>query len=137
MARFLIRRVIFAVVLVFVSSSTALLLTRLAPGDIASSLGANATRAEVAAARARFDLDRPVMEQWGLWAARALKFDFGESLLYSRPVAPLIGRAAVNSALLGIVTLLVATVLGVSLGKVKTDIHRGRLALKKVLDVVD
>jgi RNA polymerase sigma-70 factor (ECF subfamily) len=31
----------------------------------------------------------------------------------------------------------IATLLGVSLGKVKTDIHRGRLALKKVLDVVD
>ena len=31
----------------------------------------------------------------------------------------------------------IAALLGVSLGKVKTDIHRGRLALKKVLDVVD
>lgn len=31
----------------------------------------------------------------------------------------------------------IATLLGVSLGKVKTDIHRGRLALKRVLDVVD
>ena len=31
----------------------------------------------------------------------------------------------------------IASLLGVSLGKVKTDIHRGRLALKKVLDVVD
>jgi RNA polymerase sigma-70 factor (ECF subfamily) len=30
----------------------------------------------------------------------------------------------------------IATRLGVSLGKVKTDIHRGRLALKRVLDGV-
>ena len=51
MARFLIRRVIFAFLLVFVSSSTALVLTRLAPGDIAASLGPNSTRAEIAAAR--------------------------------------------------------------------------------------
>jgi len=116
MTRFLIRRVIFAALLVLVSSSTALVLTRLAPGDIASSLGPNATRAEIAAARARFDLDRPALEQWGVWAARALIFDFGESLLYSRPVAPLVARAAVNSAVLGVVTLLVATLLGVSLG---------------------
>ena len=28
----------------------------------------------------------------------------------------------------------IAARLGVSLGKVKTDIHRGRLALKRVLD---
>ena len=31
----------------------------------------------------------------------------------------------------------IASLLGVSLGKVKTDIHRGRLALRKVLDVLD
>ena len=135
MSRFLIRRLFFAVVLVLVCSSTALVLTRLAPGDIASSLGPNATREEIAAARARFDLDRSVVEQWGLWAARALKFDFGESLLYSRPVAPLIGRAAVNSALLGVVTLLVATVLGGSLGIFTAVGRRGATAIVRAISV--
>ena len=135
MSRFLIRRLIFAVALILVSSSTALVLTRLAPGDIASSLGPNATRAEIAAARARFDLDRPVVEQWGLWAARALKFDFGESLLYSRPVAPLIARAAGRSALLGVVTLLVATVLGVSLGIFTAARRRGVTSIIRALSV--
>ena len=51
MARFLVRRVIFAVLLVFISSSAALFLTRLAPGDLASALGPNPSGAEVAAAR--------------------------------------------------------------------------------------
>jgi peptide/nickel transport system permease protein len=129
MTRFLIRRVIFAALLVLVSSSAALFLTRLAPGDLASSLGPNPTRAEIAAARARFDLDRTVLEQWGLWATRAVKFDFGESLLYSRPVAPLVARAAVNSAALGVVALLVATVLGVSLGIFTGARHRGVAAV--------
>jgi len=116
MARFLIRRLIFAVLLVLVSSSAALLLTRLAPGDLAQALGPNASRAEIAAARARFDLDRPVLEQWRLWATRAMTFDFGESVLYSRPVAPLVTRAAANSAVLGVTALIVATALGLSLG---------------------
>ena len=53
MARFLLRRVIFAIVLVVVSSSSALFLTRMAPGDLTAGLGPNPTRAEVAAARAR------------------------------------------------------------------------------------
>jgi ABC-type dipeptide/oligopeptide/nickel transport system permease component len=116
MARFLVRRLIFAVLLVFISSSTALFLTRLAPGDLTSELGPNPTRAEMAAARARFDLDRPVLEQWGLWASRALRFDFGESLQYGRPVAPLVLDAAANSAALGVTALIVATLLGLSLG---------------------
>ena len=116
MTRFLIRRVTFAIVLVLVSSSAALFLTRLAPGDLTTELGPNPTPAEVAAARARFDLDRPIVEQWGLWASRAMRFDLGDSMLYGRPVAPLVRRAAVNSAALGVVALLVATVLGLSLG---------------------
>ena len=126
MTRFLIRRVIFAVVLVLVSSSAALLLTRLAPGGVASALDPQATRAEVAAARARFDLDRPFLEQWRLWATRAVRLDFGESVLYSRPVRPLVTRAAANSAALGVTALLVATVLGLSLG-VFTGTGRGGL----------
>ncbi|HET9196461.1 MAG TPA: ABC transporter permease [Vicinamibacterales bacterium] len=116
MARFLVRRVIFAVLLVFISSSAALFLTRLAPGDLASALGPNPSGAEVAAARARFDLDRPAVEQWGLWMSRALRFDFGESLQYGRPVGPLVVRAAANSAVLGITALAVATLLGIGLG---------------------
>jgi peptide/nickel transport system permease protein len=116
MARFLVRRVIFAVLLVFVSSSAALLLTRLAPGDLSSTLGPNPSRAEVAAARARFDLDRPAVEQWGLWLSRAARFDFGESLHYGRPVGPLVVAAAANSAVLGGTALVVATLLGIGLG---------------------
>jgi peptide/nickel transport system permease protein len=125
MARFLARRVLFAGLLILVASSSALFLTRLAPDDLASSLGPHATRAEIAAARARYDLDRPALEQWGLWLGRALRFDFGESVLYSRPVGPLIARAAVNSAALGVAALVVATVLGLSLGILTGARNRG------------
>lgn len=116
MTRFLVRRVIFATLLVFISSSAALFLTRLAPGDLSSALGPNPSRAEVAAARARFDLDRPVVEQWGLWLSRAARLDFGESLHYGRPVGPLVVAAAANSAVLGVTALAVATLLGIGLG---------------------
>ena len=116
MARFLVRRVIFAILLVFISSSTALFLTRLAPGDLTAALGPTPSRAEVEAARARFDLDRSPVEQWGLWLSRAARFDFGESLYYGRPVAPLVVSAAANSAVLGVTALVVATLLGISLG---------------------
>jgi peptide/nickel transport system permease protein len=131
MTRFLIRRITFAILLVVVSSSAALVLTRLAPGDLTSELGPNPTRAEVAAARARFDLDRPVLEQWGLWASRAVRFDLGDSLLYGRPVAPLVLGAAANSAMLGVTALLVATLLGLSLG-IYTGSHREGVAVSIV-----
>ena len=128
MTRFLVRRLIFAVLLVLVSSSAALFLTRLAPGDLTLALGPNPTRAEVAAARARFDLDRPVLDQWRLWASRAARLDFGESLLYGRPVAPLVLGAAANSAALGVTALFVATLLGLSLGIFTGAQQRGTAA---------
>lgn len=99
------------------ASSAALLLTRLAPGDAtAIELGAFARPEEVAAARARLNLDRHPVEQWLLWSGRALRFDFGESFLYRRPVRPLVVRATGNTAILGLTALIVATLVGVSLG---------------------
>src|SRR4051812_39802940 len=100
MARFLLRRLLFAVLLVVVASSSALLLTRLAPGDVTAELGVFADKNEVAAARARFELDRSPLRQLGVWAGRALRFDFGNSFLYNRPVGPLVARAAANTAVL-------------------------------------
>jgi peptide/nickel transport system permease protein len=116
MAHFLVRRLLFAIVLIAMTSSAALLLARLAPGDMTSHLGPFASRVDVENTRTRFNLDRGPLSQWWLWVNRAIRFDFGDSFLYNRPVAPLVARAAGNTALLGIVSLMTATVLGLSLG---------------------
>ena len=126
MTRFLIRRLLFALVLVAAVSSAALLLTRLAPGDIATQFAPFSSAAEIARERARFDLDRGVAEQWLIWANRAIRFDFGQSFLYNRPVGGLIRQAAANTALLAITALALATVAGIPLG-VFTGSRRGGL----------
>jgi peptide/nickel transport system permease protein len=116
MGRFLIRRALFAAVLVIASSSAALLLTRLAPGDVTSQLGPFATPSEIAVARARYGLDRGIAGQWALWVTRAARFDFGESFLYRRPVGPLVAQAALHTAVLGATALVLATFAGIGLG---------------------
>jgi peptide/nickel transport system permease protein len=57
-----------------------------------------------------------------------MRLDFGESFLYNRPVAPLVVRAAGNTALLGVVSLLLATLAGLSLG-VFTGARSGTLPM--------
>src|SRR5919108_1801067 len=116
MARYLVRRLFFALVLVFVVSSAALLLTRLAPGDLTAQLGLNATREEIARTRERFGLDRSMAAQWVLWASHTARLDFGESFLYNRPVRTLIAQASASTAALAAVALLVATLVGIPLG---------------------
>jgi peptide/nickel transport system permease protein len=127
MLRFLVRRLLFAALLVVAVSSGALLLTRLAPGDVTANLGAFARPEEVARTRARFDLNRSPVAQWGGWALRASRFDFGDSFLYNRPVDGLIRAAAINTAILALSALAIATIAGIPLG-ILTGSRRGAVA---------
>lgn len=103
--------------LVAVVSSAALVLTRMAPGDFASELfGSGATRETMARERSRYGLDRPLAVQYLDWVSRALRLDFGPSLLYRRPVTEMLRERAANTAILALVALVVATVLGIPAG---------------------
>jgi peptide/nickel transport system permease protein len=115
LGRFLLRRAAFALLLTFVASSAALLLTLLSPGDFAA--GDTFEDLElVAARRAKLGLDRPVLVQYADWVGRAVRLDFGESLLYSRPVGDLLGERALNTAVLAAAALGTATLFGIPLG---------------------
>jgi peptide/nickel transport system permease protein len=124
MGKYLLRRLLFALLLVFVVSSGAILLTRLAPGDLTAELAFRATPEEIARTRARFGLDRSIASQWMQWLSHAVRFDFGESFLYNRPVGALVARSAANTAALALVALSIATVVGIPLG-VLTGSRRG------------
>jgi len=128
MRRYVIRRLLLSLLLVMVASSAALLLTRLAPGDVSVGLGPDATRRERDDARRRFALDENPATQWMLWIGRAARLDFGESILYNRPVGPMVIRAAGNTAILGIAALTLALVLGVGLGIVSGSGRDGAAA---------
>jgi peptide/nickel transport system permease protein len=116
MRAFLVRRVAFALVLIACSSSAAFLLTRIAPGDVTTTLGPFPKAEEVAALRARFGLDRSWAEQWLVWTSRAVRLDLGDSFLYNRPVSNVLGPAALNTAILGLGALMVATASGIFFG---------------------
>jgi peptide/nickel transport system permease protein len=136
MVLLVVRRLLFAVALVFVVSSAALLLTRLAPGDITAELGPFAAPSEVAAARARLDLDRGPVEQWAVWLARVGRVDFGDSFLYNRPVRELVGRATANSVILAVAALLAATAVGIPLGIVSGSRRGTAAALIRAVSLV-
>jgi len=103
--RYLIRRLGFAVLLVFAVSSASLLLARLAPSDDAFGTDPKILLAE----RHRLGLDKPIAEQYVDWLTRSLRLDFGESLRFRRPVGALIRERAGNTALLGFSALALAT----------------------------
>jgi peptide/nickel transport system permease protein len=111
------RRVAFAVALVFLVSSAALVLADLAPGDVTAELfAAGASPETLARERARLGLDRPVIERYGVWVRRAVRLDLGTSLRYQRPVADLLPARVGNTAILGATALAMATLVGLPLG---------------------
>jgi peptide/nickel transport system permease protein len=116
MARYILRRLAFAIVLVVAASSSALVLTRIAPGDITSDLGPGARPDEVRTIQERFQLNRTIGGQWAYWASRAVRLDLGDSYLYNRPVRGLVLRAAANTAVLALAALVVATAVGIVVG---------------------
>ncbi len=124
-ARYLVRRVSFALLLIVVVSSTALLLTLAAPGDFTSEQAFDTDAATLARRRSALGLDRPVTTQYAEWIGRALRLDFGESLLYTRPVADLLSERALNTAVLASTALIGATLVGIPLGIYTGSRQRG------------
>jgi peptide/nickel transport system permease protein len=125
MAAYLLRRFVFAVVLVFSVSSAALVLTRLAPGDYADqTLLQTGDRTQAEALRERYGLNRSIGGQYADWLWKAVRFDFGRSMVYDRPVQDLISERAANSAILALSALALATLVGIPLG-ILTGSRRG------------
>ena len=128
MTRYVARRLLFAVVLVFAVSSASLILARLAEGDyVTSSLGIEARRETRDALRAHYGLDKSIGAQYRDWLLRAIRLDFGNSLLYDRPVRDLVPERAANTAILAVSGLLLATLVGLPLGIVAGSRRSGLL----------
>lgn len=137
MGRYLLRRFGFALLLVFVVSSAAMLLTQLAPGDITTETALLVDPEERARLRAELGLDRPLLVQYATWLGGVAHLDFGRSLLYSRPVSALLRERALNTAVLATAAIVLATLIGLPLGIYSGSRTRGMgSALVRGLSIV-
>jgi ABC-type dipeptide/oligopeptide/nickel transport system permease component len=123
--RYVLRRTLSAIALMFVVASAAQLLAQLAPGDYTSRFGM--APGQAAAERHRLGLDLPIAQQYGRWLRHSVTLDFGQSFEYQRPVTELVGERARNTALLAATALALATLIGIPCG-VFTGSRRGLLA---------
>jgi peptide/nickel transport system permease protein len=114
---------VLAVVAVFV-----FLLLRLIPGDPAAVIAGNtATSAEVAEIRGKLGLDKPIVEQFAIWAGRGLRGDFGESFFFKKTVAELIVQRLEPTLALAATTMLLAIAVALPLGVIAAYRHGGWL----------
>ncbi len=137
MIRYIARRVALALPALFGLVVLTFILSRVIPGDPAATLaGDAATPAQLADIRARYGLDRPLMEQAWVHMRQVLSGDLGNSIFSGRPVSEDIARRLPATLELTFVALLVATMLGVPLGLVAALNHNGPIDhLVRVLSV--
>lgn len=113
MLRFLIRRLLQSLPVLFGVSVGVFLMIHLIPGDPAELIaGQMATREDVENVRRSLGLDQPLLQQYFTFVGNALTGDFGVSFRTRRPVMEEIGLRYGNTLLLGGVALVIAAVLG-------------------------
>ena len=80
--------------------------------------GDAATSEQIASIRAGLGLDRPIVVQFGIWLAKVLSGDLGQSYYFRIGVATLIGQRLEPTFALSTLTILIAVVVSIPLGVV-------------------
>jgi ABC-type dipeptide/oligopeptide/nickel transport system permease component len=120
MLRFLVRRLVSIVFVMFGLTFLTFMIGRLAPGDpILQLMGQRRDPATYARLTHLYGFDRPLIEQYLGYAAGLLRGDFGLSFHYEgRPVWELIAQGLPVSAQVGGLAMLLSLLLGVPLGSI-------------------
>ncbi|HTU99931.1 MAG TPA: ABC transporter permease [Luteitalea sp.] len=117
MLRFLVRRLVLVIPVLFGVALLVFALIHLVPGDPAvSMLGEAATPADVAALRARLGLDDPLPTQFAHFVRGAVRGELGQSLRTGRPVTTELGEKLGATALLAVAAMAVALLVALPLG---------------------
>jgi peptide/nickel transport system permease protein len=94
MLRFLARRTVFGVVVLWFVATVVFAMYFIAPNNVARTLaGREASPATVAAINHNLGLDRPILVQYGSFLGKAVRGDLGYSYTNSEPVTTLISQA--------------------------------------------
>jgi len=117
MARFLLRRVLLAVPVLFGVATLVFSLIHLVPGDpVQAMLGETASPQDVAVLRGRLGLDRPLLTQYGAFLTGLAAGNLGRSLRTNQPVTAAIAERLPATLELAAAAMAVAVLFAIPLG---------------------
>lgn len=131
--RYLAVRAAHAALLLVAVSILVFGLTELVPGDFTDDLRLNpdVSPATVARLRERYGLDRSVAVQYWRWLESVAGGEFGFSVLYGRPVGPLLRERAANTLILSATATALAWCMALPIGAWSAR-HHGRVRERAV-----
>lgn len=126
MGKYLLRRLGFMLLTLVFTSLIVFAITQLLPGDVARAvLGREAGEEALAAYREAYGLNDPLPVQYGRWLANFIRGEWGESLSTRTEIFPTVMQRLRNSAMLAVVTLLIAVPVALLLGVI-AGLHEGK-----------
>lgn len=117
MVKFIIRRILLALVSLFGVVTVVFFIVRVIPGDPASMmLGMDATPEMLQSLRSQLGLDKPVYEQYLVFLKDSLQGNFGTSLYIKRPSIDLVIERMPATAELALYSVMLSVLLAIPLG---------------------
>ena len=133
MVKYIISRLLQAVLVLFLATIVTFGLVIVAPGDpVLLMLNKRADDATIARVRHELGLDRPLHVQYTDFLYKAIHFDFGRSYSNKIPVNELIKQAFPVTLKLGLLALLFAAVFGITVGTLAA-VFRGKIVDKIIM----
>ena len=119
MKRFIVKRILSVIPVLFIVSIVVFMLVHLVPGDPAAAmLGDMASEEDIAALHTRLGLDRPLPVQYGIWLKNVLTGYFGESVANHQPVTGMLLSHLEPTIHLTLLALVIAVMVAIPLGMI-------------------
>jgi peptide/nickel transport system permease protein len=126
--KYIVRRVLETIPVVFLIISFNFILIHISPGDPAVVLGGQeATPQFVEAMRVKYGLDKPLYQQYIIYFTKLLRGDLGYSWSHNQPVSTLIMQKLPTTLLLMLSSLLFSFVFGTILGVISARNHLSKI----------
>lgn len=117
MLTFILRRLAQGLLTLVIAGVAVFILIRVVPGDPAQMLiGDAGDPAALAQMRASLGLDRPLAEQWLLWATDAVRGNLGNSIMTGEPVLEVVLQAFPVTASVVLLAVALAALIGIPCG---------------------
>jgi len=125
--RYLVRRLLHAVLVLWGVSVLSFLFSEMAPGDYLAEMRMmpQISKETIAAQRAQYGLDRPLPIKYARWLKSVARGDLGYSFAYNMPARKLLGVRARNTLMLTCTAVLLSWLFAIPLGVWAAHHQRG------------
>ena len=122
MIKYIVKRMVTVFVVLWMVATLTYFTVHVTPGDTATAIlysvgGESAVNSEnLERVRSKYDLDRPVHEQYFEWVINAFKGELGTSYKYNKPVSYMLKLRVPNTIRLGLAAVALSIVISIPFG---------------------